>query len=67
MSGKDASCDNGVCTLTITSTALTDSGRYTCEAENIHGKARSETAVTITCEFITAEIRNSALYLELAR
>ncbi|VDP02270.1 unnamed protein product [Heligmosomoides polygyrus] len=48
MSGKDASCDNGVCTLTITSTALTDSGRYTCEAENIHGKARSETAVTIT-------------------
>ncbi|VDO56555.1 unnamed protein product [Haemonchus placei] len=47
MTEKEATYDNGVCTLTIASTILTDSGNYICEAENIHGKAQSETVVTV--------------------
>ncbi|PIO69851.1 immunoglobulin I-set domain protein [Teladorsagia circumcincta] len=48
MTDKDATYDNGVCNLTIASASLADSGNYSCEAENIHGKARSETVVNIT-------------------
>ncbi|KAK6047730.1 immunoglobulin I-set domain protein [Cooperia oncophora] len=48
LADKDATYDNGVCTLTIPSAVVADSGNYTCEAENINGKARSETVVTVT-------------------
>ncbi|KAK6029157.1 immunoglobulin I-set domain protein [Ostertagia ostertagi] len=48
LTDKDATYDNGVCNLTIASATLADSGSYACEAENIHGKARSETVVNIT-------------------
>uniref|UniRef100_A0A158PAH3 Protein kinase domain-containing protein n=1 Tax=Angiostrongylus cantonensis TaxID=6313 RepID=A0A158PAH3_ANGCA len=51
LTGKDATYENGVCTLTIIATTTDDAGVYTCKAENIHGTAQSTCTVTITCKF----------------
>ncbi|ETN69439.1 immunoglobulin I-set domain protein, partial [Necator americanus] len=46
--GKDVKCENGVCTLTLSKVSIRDAGTYVCEAENIHGSARSHSIVEVT-------------------
>ncbi|KAK6753136.1 hypothetical protein RB195_012624 [Necator americanus] len=46
--GKDVKCENGVCTLTLSKASIRDAGTYVCEAENIHGSARSHSIVEVT-------------------
>ncbi|ETN81311.1 hypothetical protein NECAME_17916 [Necator americanus] len=41
-------CENGVCTLTLSNVSIRDAGTYVCEAENIHGSARSHSIVEVT-------------------
>lgn len=43
----DMRCENGVCTLTVFNTSMEDAGNYICEAENMHGVARSVSQVKI--------------------
>ncbi|KAJ1359849.1 hypothetical protein KIN20_018667 [Parelaphostrongylus tenuis] len=50
ITGKDATYENGVCTLTIAATTSDDHGVYTCKAENTHGIAQSTCTVHITSD-----------------